>query len=291
MKPLHVPECPPGWRTAPPDFVGVGAQRSGTSWWYRTLEQHPRIVDRLALGQAKELHYFSRAWDGTVHSDMAERGAPEDVAARYGAFFPRPAGHISGEWTPDYMHGFWSLAPLRRAAPDARILVLLRDPAERLISGVAQKVRNRARRGEDRDVIPERTGSMLQTTFADALHRGLYHQQILRVFELFPRRQVLILQYERCAADPATELERTCRFLGLEPFSELPARVTTRDGSPHPKQRLADEMREEILRRLEPDVRRLAALCPEVDLSLWPNFRHLAPTPAPDTRSGAPALR
>ena len=40
---LATPECPPGWRTGPPDFVGVGAQRSGTTWWYRLLLDHPRI--------------------------------------------------------------------------------------------------------------------------------------------------------------------------------------------------------------------------------------------------------
>ena len=35
------PECPPGWRTGAPDFVIFGAQKSGTTWWFRLIEQHP----------------------------------------------------------------------------------------------------------------------------------------------------------------------------------------------------------------------------------------------------------
>ena len=35
--------CPPGWRAAPPDFVGVGVYRSGTSWWYRMMLDHPAV--------------------------------------------------------------------------------------------------------------------------------------------------------------------------------------------------------------------------------------------------------
>ena len=122
-EPIEVPECPPGWRTGPPDFVGIGAQRSGTSWWYRGIEAHPNVVR--IKGQRKELHYFNRFWDGDV---------PPDFADRYASLFPRPEGKLSGEWTPRYMHDYWSLPLLREAAPDARILVILRDPVERALS-------------------------------------------------------------------------------------------------------------------------------------------------------------
>lgn len=269
MKPLEEPQCPAGWHTAPPDFVGVGAQRSGTSWWYRMIERHPQVV-RME-GQSKELHFFGRFWSGE---------APEDLAERYERFFPRPAGAISGEFTPRYMYDSWSLRLLRRAAPDARILVLLRDPVERYRSGVARFIRRNAKQGRPIDLM----------MFADALHRGLYHQQLLRLFELFPRDQVLVQQYERCAADTPTQLAVTCRFLGLDPFEELPPPAQSRERPPNQKPTLTDDMREDVVRRLEDDVRRLGELCPEIDLSLWSNFRHLARSePAqPAAAGGAP---
>jgi hypothetical protein len=258
MQPLEPPACPPGWHTGPPDFVGVGAQRSGTSWWYRTIEQHPRVA-RIE-GEQKELHYFGRFWQGD---------APEDMVERYHRFFPRPPGSISGEWTPRYMYDFWSLRLLQQAAPEARILVLMRDPVERYRSGLARQIRLAAEAGRDVNLM----------MFADSLARSLYRQQLRRVFDFFPRDRVLVLQFERCTRDTEGQLRATCEFLGLEPFEELPPRAVGRKRPPHEKPELADAIREELVARLEDDVIRLAQLCPEIDLELWPNFRHLVARP------------
>ena len=38
------PKVPPGWRTGPPDFVGVGVQRAGTTWWFAELRRHPSLT-------------------------------------------------------------------------------------------------------------------------------------------------------------------------------------------------------------------------------------------------------
>src|SRR5690606_28385229 len=53
----HPAPPPPNWTVGPPDFVGIGAQRSGTTWWYDLVSSHPRVVHR---GDLKELHYFHR---------------------------------------------------------------------------------------------------------------------------------------------------------------------------------------------------------------------------------------
>jgi hypothetical protein len=269
-EPIEVPECPEGWRTAAPDFVGIGAQRSGTSWWYRGIEAHPSVVR--ARGQRKELHYFNRFWSGEVPADFAET---------YASLFPRPPGAISGEWTPRYMHDHWSLPLLREAAPDARVLVILRDPVERYHSGAARMVR-----------IAEESGRPLRMIeITDALWRSFYAEELGRLFELYPREQILVLQFERCRADPERQMVETCRFLGLEPFDELPAQLV-RERPPREKPELPDRMRDELVHRLTGDVRRLAELCPEIDLSLWPSFAHLAAAGSPppsEIRAGPPA--
>jgi hypothetical protein len=253
-EPLEVPECPEGWHVGQPDFVGIGAQRSGTSWWYRGIEAHPGVVR--IKGQRKELHYFNRFWDGEV---------PPDFAQTYASLFPRPPGTISGEWTPRYMHDYWSLPLLREAAPDARVLVILRDPVERYRSGAARMVR-----------LAEEAGRPLRMIeITDALWRSFYHEQLKRLFELYPRDQVLVLQFERCRTDTAGQIEATCRFLGLEPFGELPSQLV-RERSPRDKPPLADRLRDELVARLSDDVRTLIDLCPEIDPSLWPNFNHIA---------------
>lgn len=250
MRTLEPPECPAGWRTGPPDFVGVGAQRSGTSWWYRSIEAHPQVAR--VEGERKELHYFGRFWEGDL---------PDALEERYHRFFPRPQGTITGEFTPRYMYDFWSLGLLRRAAPDARILVILRDPVERYLSGIARLIRRNA----DDDV------PMNLMMFADAMARGLYHQQLSTLFEVFPRERVLVLQYERCVSDSPGEYARTCRFLGIEE-TDFPEMAGERKRPANPKPQLREDMRRALVARLADDVARLPALCPEVDLGLWPNF-------------------
>ncbi len=129
------PSAPTGWTTGPPDYVGIGAQRCGTSWWYDAMRRHPE-VERSPLG--KEVHYFDRFWQGN---------APDDIAAEYASLFPRSPGKVVGEWTPRYLADFWAAPLIRKAAPDARILVMLRDPVARYRSAIARLHRFAEERG------------------------------------------------------------------------------------------------------------------------------------------------
>jgi Sulfotransferase domain len=257
MQPLEVPECPDGWRVGAPDFVGVGAQRCGTSWWYRgTIRSHPNVVRVAKPG--KELHYFDRFWDGNV---------PDDFVERYHALFPRPEGAITGEWTPRYMVDFWTMRLLRQAAPDAKLLIMLRDPIERLRSGL-----QRERMLADEASVPFELSHM-----SEAVYRGLYYDQVRGVLELYPRERVLILQFERCRTDPIGEMRRTQEFLGLEPLDEMPEKLAQHKRPPGTKPDLSPDRLEELRRRFADDAARLAGLCPEVDLELWPNFAGIEP--------------
>jgi Sulfotransferase domain len=249
-RPLEIPPCPPGWSTGPPDFVGIGAQRSGTSWWYRGIEAHPGIAT--VEGQAKELHYFNRFWQGEL---------PDGWIERYHQLFPRPEGRLAGEFTPRYMQDFWTPPLIREAAPEARLLVLLRDPVERFRSGVERTVR-RSPGGRPIDLVQ----------VSDALARGLYAAQLRRVLDHFPREQLLVLQFERCRDEPLATLGASWRFLGLDPLGELPESMLER-GKAREKPELPDRWRAELVARLADDVRDLAALFPEaIDLERWPNF-------------------
>lgn len=252
MRPPDPPRCPEGWRTGPPDYVGLGAQKAGTSWWNSLIEAHPD-VHRMA-GQPKELHFFDGAWE--------EPFGDADLA-RYAAYFPRPEGGLAGEWTPGYLIDFWTPDLVARAAPRARILILLRDPVERLRSGLShQLATSRAPLGH-RDI-------------QGAFQRGLYAPQLRRVLAAFPAAQVLIGQYESCRADPAGQLARTYAFLGLPPF-EAGERTIRGEVNPStgPRFEPSDALRRSLLDGYAPDLAQLQVLVPELDLALWPTAREI----------------
>jgi hypothetical protein len=235
----------------PPDFVGVGVQRAGTGWWYELIADHPR-VSRVATTR-KELHFFDRFW--------REEFTDAEVD-RYHRFFPRAPGTLAGEWTPRYMFDPWIPALVRRAAPAAKLLVLLRDPVERYQSGIAREARLAEKRGQPVEAA----------VWSDAFARGLYASQLRHLLEHFPREQVLVLQYERCDAEPVAELRRTYEFLGVEPAEHVPASLRDWVGRRNPKDELPGHVRAELVRAYVDEVRALVELCPELDLGLWPNF-------------------
>ena len=258
LQPVPVPEppvCPDGWHTGPPDFVGVGAQRSGTTWWYRLITAHPEVCFKRGLHR-KEIHFFDELGD-------REELSREDVE-RYHRHFPRPDGQLVGEWTPRYMHDPWAPKQVAQAAPEARVLMLLRDPVDRFASGFARGRRLAAEQGV--------TG--LDAKIAEVqVERGMYLAQVLRVLEAFDRTRVLVLQYERCRERTEAELRRTFEFLALDPDLASPDEIPARE----PREReLPAAERERLAMLYAPDVRRLAELLPELDVSLWRSVSGLA---------------
>jgi hypothetical protein len=240
----------PGEVTGPPDFVGIGAQKAGTTWWYSLVAAHPGVWSRPDLH--KERHYFDRF--------AAAPFADADVAGYHG-WFPRVPGTVTGEWTPDYLHQAWVPALLARAAPAAKILVLLRDPVERARSGLDHHRRQGGQLGPD--------------AYADAVDRGFYHAALTRWEPHVDPGRVLVLQYERCVADPAAELRRTFAFLGLDPY--VPPALTRPVSAAERRQDLDPDVRQRLTDLYAPDVAALAASWAGADLDLtrWPAFSAL----------------
>ncbi len=236
--------------TGPPDFVGVGTNKSGTTWWHRLLSLHPDVY--LEPGRPKELHHFDRHW--------SEPFAEDDVD-RYHDRFARPAGRRCGEWTPRYSADVWVPPLLHRAAPDAKWLVLLRDPWDRFVSEISWS--------------SARLGSNGSARLVDmALARSRYAEQLGRLRSAHPAEQILVLQYESCCREPEAMLHRTQQFIGLEPWSP-PAEELRRpvNASLEPPQVLPDVLRKGFLDTIRPDLDALLSAAAEfgLDPGLWPS--------------------
>jgi hypothetical protein len=216
--------------------VGIGAQRAGTSWWYSLITAHPGVYHPPLT--PKERNYF-------VFPVSAPATAAQ--AAGYRRIFPRPNGLITGDWTPEYMFDFRTPALLHEAAPDARLLVLLRDPVERFRSAKQRTAR--------------------EATIA--FERGFYWAQLQRVLAHFDRERLLVLQYERCCAFPEAELRLTYEFLGLDADFEPEAARRAVNAARVPKPELTPALLGALREAYRPDAEALVEAFPTIDLTLW----------------------
>jgi hypothetical protein len=177
-----------------PSFICIGAQKSGTTWIDSALRLNPAVY---LPAQRKEVHFFDRYFDQGV--------------AWYEAFFRDAGGRICGEVTPAYLFDPAVPQRIRGVCPEAKLVVSLRDPVRRAYSHYRQLV---AKAGEHRsfmdviDAVPE--------VFA----RGLYHQQLSRYLEYFPREQMYILIFEDIVAHPQTVYDGLCNFLDIPVTAE-----------------------------------------------------------------------
>ncbi len=118
-----------------PDFLLIGAQKSGTTSLYAYLNLHPELF----MSDVKEPHFFCAPGDGSpvdfvgVQSDWEIHLVPDP--AEYEALFADARGRRTGEASASYLVDRLAAPRIVSANPDVRLVVVLRDPVERAISG------------------------------------------------------------------------------------------------------------------------------------------------------------
>lgn len=250
----RVPDCPEGWRTGPPGFVIIGAQKSGTTWWQGLMEGHLEI--HRPHRQRRELHFFDHFWD---------RWPDESQFELYKTYFPRPQGSLIGEKTPGYLYQPWVAPMLKHVAPDAKLIVLMRDPVERYISNLGLLKRAGALKGE---VGAGELGTR-EHRVVEAMERSRYATQLAWWMNHFPPEQILLLQYERCVADAQVQLNRTYSFLGLRDQNASVQEIARVRKKAKEHVTLPESSREWLAGYYADDVSRLREMMPDLDLSLW----------------------
>jgi hypothetical protein len=146
---------------------------------------------------------------------------------------------------------------LQQVAPNAKILAIVRDPVERFRSGLELQRRR----------VVNTVTTLRQVGI------GHYATQLAALESFVDPARVLVLQYERCCAEPDVQLARTFEFLGLEPFDVDQALIVQRRGFLYgEKPPLSTARRSALIETYGPSVDALVARYPEIDRSLWPNF-------------------
>lgn len=186
-----------------PDFMIIGAAKSGTTSLASDLARHPGIF----ITEPKEPEFFCR--DENYARGLAWYESLYDTA--------KP-DQIKGEASPHYTDypDMPETAPrLAQAYPHLKMIYIVRDPVERAYSGWLQKLKNQDRWGGDLDV--PRDFSEAIRTYRPLIDIGDYKLQISRILEYFPRGQLRVYLFEDYVSDRAVMIRDLASFLGVDP--------------------------------------------------------------------------
>lgn len=173
-----------------PTFLGLGAQRAGTTWLHDCLAEHPQVF----MSRKKELYFFHRNYDRGLQWYERQFDAAGEAVAR-------------GEITPDYMYRELALRRIAHDLPGVRCLIMLRDPIERALSAYA--LHHERYRGLSFRESAER--------HTDLIERGLYSRHLQVVFRYLDREQLRMLFYDDVVGQPGRLLDEVFEFIGVQP--------------------------------------------------------------------------
>ena len=173
-----------------PDFVGVGVQRGGTSWLYKCLSEHPEI-----FMPKKEVHFFNRHYYDGIQYYQELFDAGKSTA-------------VKGEITPDYINSPKAIERLHEHYPNAKIIIILREPFERTYSAIG---------------LLRSYGKFKDQSFDEiiqsnrwAVEQSLYSKQLEHLISLFGKDQVKVFFFEDIKRKPLWLVQQVCKFIGVD---------------------------------------------------------------------------
>lgn len=196
-----------------PDFLGIGAQASGTTWLWENLQRHPSVW----LPSTKELHFFDHHIERRVRV-FRWLGVPPhwELKVRYGSRFApgNLQGRITGEITPAYsVLPVTKVRVIRKLLPKVRILVLLRDPVDRAWSHAKKSFPPLYNKPLE-DAEMEELLEFFDLPFVR--NRGDYAGILETWFSVFDRDQFFVRTMQEATGNPRTYLRNLFEHLNLE---------------------------------------------------------------------------
>lgn len=199
------------------DFFIPGVGKCGTTALGEYLGQHPRVC----MAVPKEPAFFAEDF-----APMRYVTTLQDYEALFSC--PGKTEVLRGDASPQYLSSRVALPLIHAYNPDAKLIVMLRDPADVVFSMHAQlvfslfedetdfetawRLQELRRRGER---IPPKCRLPSALQYRELVR---YPQYLERLFAAFPKEQVKIILFDDFIADTASVYAEVLAFLGLEPF-------------------------------------------------------------------------
>lgn len=203
-----------------PNFLVIGAAKSGTTALYKYLGQHPEIY----MSPYKEPHFF--AFEG---ESLDFRGPRDRAMMRYmtvndpdkyrALFNGATTEKAIGEASPMYLYLPGTAERIKRHIPDAKLIVVLRNPADRAYSNFLHMVRDdREQQAEFSDALDDEERRIAENWYASWHYKrmGFYYEQLKHYYEIFDRAQIKVYLHEDLNFDTVDTLQDVFRSLGVD---------------------------------------------------------------------------
>lgn len=225
--------------TGSPSFFIVGAPKAGTTSLNNYLAQYPDIF----IPAAKEMHFFG--CDLRLKQRKGYAMTPEG----YLSHFAEMSGEtIAGEASVLYLKSETAAREIHDFCPEARIIVMLRQPADLIYSLHGQLLSQGDEDVEDfahaLALEPERKAGRALPKGVTVPDDGLLYRetakiggQLARYYDVFAPERIHVIFFEDFTADAQAEVDKVRRFLGL-PDTGAMIDTTVRNPASRPRSRL-----------------------------------------------------
>ncbi|MEM8639773.1 MAG: sulfotransferase domain-containing protein [Cyanobacteria bacterium P01_G01_bin.54] len=199
-----------------PDFFLVGASKAGTTAICETLANHPHIC----FSEQKEPDFFSEF-------DISLNAIPHEKLLEYQQLFCVNESHqLLGEGSVRYLNSPQATYWINRYVPSAKIIIILRNPMQRIISLYEMY----SRMG-----IMQMTPDQAFTVESYVAKQCLLYKHIIRYIDTFSKEQVLIMTFDDFLKDQAQAFLRLCQFIGVQKTSNMTMPERNKGGVPRSK--------------------------------------------------------
>jgi hypothetical protein len=207
-----------------PNFLIIGAARSGTTSLYTYLSQHPQIY----MSFPKEPEFFSYEgleldFDGPKGKEQTNRDirryTPADVEG-YRALFRNVSGEKAiGEASPMYLYSAQAPGRIKYYIPAAKLIAILRNPVERAYSTFSLlHLQGREPLNEFSQALQAEEVRIRNkwTWMYHYKNVGFYYVQLKRYFAIFEQDQIRVYLYEDLKAEPFRLVRNILQFLEVD---------------------------------------------------------------------------
>lgn len=211
-----------------PNFLVIGAGRSGTTSLHHYLRQHPQIF----LPDVKSAGYFYCA-DRPAVEDATQRALTRHYFVAdfdsYRSLFDGVAGEAAiGEVSPVYLATTRAATRIAATLPDAKLIAILRHPADRALARFVARVRDglESRRDFRQVLEDERREGLVRDVAAGTYVASGFCAHVLQTYlERFPRDRIRVHLFDDFVESPGGVLRDLFTFLGVGP--DVPIRTAT----------------------------------------------------------------